>query len=208
VALAVAASLIACAAFACSTFSGDGAAVPLDGGGAESGGDEASTADVASPDAGGSVADGASDALADAATHDAHFSLACGLLPCTTVGDVCCVDRGKTPPDGLSCAGAKDICPLPTDLRLSCDDADDCALLGMPNTVCCGSLGVNGNSFFLSSTACTAVENCAAANEVLLCDRAVSGECGAGQHCDALMTFTTPQSGSGAVSPPFPACQP
>jgi hypothetical protein len=123
-------------------------------------------------------------------------------------GDVCCVDHGKTAPDGLSCAPAKDICPQAGDFRFGCDDADDCTVLGMLGTVCCGSLAVSGNTYFLMSTACTAATNCVASTEVQLCDRAVAGECGAGLHCDALTAFTTPQSGPGAVSPPFPACQP
>ena len=204
----VAATVLTVAVVACSTFSGDGTVAPPDGGGAESGADEASTADMTSPDAGGGMADGAPDPLADGATHDARFSLACGLMPCTTAGDVCCVDHGKTAPDGLSCARATDICPQTGDFRFGCDDADDCTVLGMPGTVCCGSLGLDGNSYFLRSTACTLAENCVGANEVRLCDRAVSGECGAGQHCDALSAFTTAQGGAGAVSPPFPACQP
>ncbi len=178
---------------ACSTFSGDAT-------------DAGATSDASD---GAPAADAPVDSAVDAAAHVARFSLGCGMTRCATAGDVCCVDRGQEPPSGRSCARPKDTCPLAADQRFTCDDADDCTVLGSPGTVCCGGLGANGNSYFLLTTTCTLAENCAGSRDVVLCDRTVAGECPTGKPCEALMTFDDPATGgSGPVSPPFPACRP
>ena len=205
--LSVAALAAAGVLFACSTFSGDD---PPAGNGDSGGGDGDGTsaadaaAETALPDAG--VAD-APVGMPVEAGRDAQFALHCGMTICPDAGDGCCRDQNTTPPGGYLCAPAMDVCPQ-GQLRYTCDDADDCTVLGMPGTVCCGTLAINGNTYFLNTTACALPENCVGPNEVRLCDRAVPGECPMGKTCDSLTTFTTMLSGVGAVSPPFPACLP
>jgi hypothetical protein len=203
-AVALAAALLGGVLFACSTFSGVDLSAP-DGGGMDAAGDDTSTLDATAPEAGAS--DAPAEALADAG-HDAHFSLSCGMTSCTTPGDGCCVDRSRTPPDGFGCARENDICPVSSDLRYTCDDADDCTLLGKPGTVCCGAIAPDVSVYYLLSTECTLAANCAAANEVRLCDRAVDGECPAGKPCEPLTMFNDMVNGPGPVSPQFPACRP
>lgn len=195
-------------ALACSTFSGAESPV-ADGGNGDDGGavDGASAVDA-------SLADGG---LVDApamnvdAAHDAKFSLNCGTQTCTIPGDGCCRDFGMTAPAGFGCARAADVCPVSGDLRFTCDDNDDCTVLGYPGSVCCGSLGNNGNTYFLMSTACTLPENCVGASDVRLCDRTVPGECATGKPCLDLTAFAKPAgagSGTWPIDPSVAACQP
>jgi hypothetical protein len=191
---------------ACATFSGEASApAGTDGGG----GDDAP---ASGPDAEAAVDATANEASADAGVdsgHVARFVLGCGMTTCTIAGDVCCRDYGMTAPAGLSCARANDICPLPGDLRFTCDDNDDCTVLGFPGSVCCGTLSSSGNIYFLGKTECSLAENCVGPADVRLCDRNVSGQCPTGKPCIDRMTYPEPNGASlWPILPSLAACAP
>jgi hypothetical protein len=206
--IAAGAALIAAllGTLACSTFSGSEDPVPAGGGDEGGGADGASALDSSLAD--GGLVDAPPPAV-DAA-HDARFSLSCGTQTCMVSGDGCCRDRGMTAPAGFACAPAKDVCPVSGDLRFTCDDNDDCTVLGFPGTVCCGALGSLGNNYFLMTTTCALAENCVGASDIRLCDRTVGGECPTGKPCIDLKAFPKPDDAGGtwAIDPSVAACEP
>ncbi|MDB5213532.1 MAG: hypothetical protein JWO86_1459 [Myxococcaceae bacterium] len=191
---------------ACSNFSGDTSA--------PAGADGGNDAPASNPDAepgvdGATVNEASTDAGVDSG-HVARFILGCGMTACTIAGDVCCRDYGMTAPAGFSCARASDICPVSGDLRFTCDDNDDCTVLGFPGSVCCGTLSTSGNAYFLGKTECSLADNCVGPAEVRLCDRNVSGQCPTGKPCIDRTTYPEPNDGGNlwSILPSLAACAP
>jgi hypothetical protein len=188
----------------CSTFSGES--------GTDGGNDAASS--ESSPDAelgtDGAIEDAAAaDATGDSA-HVPSFALGCGTATCTTPGDGCCWDYGTSGTAGYSCADAGVACPVSRDRRFTCDDNDDCMVLGFAGAICCGTLYLANDSYSLLSTACTTPANCAGPSDLQLCDRTVGGECANGQPCIDRTTFPQPNGavGTWTINPSVPACGP
>jgi hypothetical protein len=191
---------------ACSTFSGDSGLPAGPDGGIEA------TAEMsdAEPAADGATVGEASAADADVdAGRVARFSLGCGATTCTVAGDGCCWESAMTGPAGYACARAEDICPVSGDRRFTCDDDDDCKVLGFPGRICCGTLTSSSNVYSLESTACTTPANCAGPSDVQLCDRSVGDECPAGKPCIDRNSYPEPNGGSlWPISPSLNACAP
>lgn len=201
------ASTIGGAAGGCSTFSGENNAPATDGGNDASSGD--SSADAEPGVDGASTSEAAADAPFDAG-RVARFVLGCGATKCTTAGDGCCWDYGTVGAAGFSCARAGDACPISGDRRFTCDDNDDCTVLGFAGTICCGTLILSSDNYSLLSTACARPENCAGPSDLQLCDRTISGECANGQPCIDRATFPQPNGAVGTwpINPSVPACGP
>lgn len=208
-AAATAASLLASTVFACSSGSPFGeSVVAVDAAGTDGDVDASSGADAT----GGGEIDAAHPMPDAAAVSDGskpRLSIACGPTPCTTSGDVCCWDRAAMSPAGYSCAHQIEACPVAGAARYACDDTEDCNALGHAGTVCCGTLGTNGMSYFPSGATCVVAENCVGANEVQLCNRGLAGECPSGKPCVDLTSYRPSDAGgSQAVVPSVPACAP
>ncbi len=81
--------------------------------------------------------DGGGDGGAGSDSGDPGIS--CGHVECTAGAQVCC-RAGTAPPYDYQCG--QQACPDRT-LAIPCDDATDCATLGQPGDVCCGSYSVD-----------------------------------------------------------------
>jgi hypothetical protein len=162
-----------------------------------------SSAPDSAVDGGGTDLDGGSrEAGVDASPVDAKFDLQCGVPPpCTEVGSGCCYPEIGAP----ACSPAGSECP-PAQVRLLCDDADDCTAMGMQGRVCCGTLVSTGSIYYFQSATCVAPSNCVGPNDVQLCNRNVPGQCGVGKGCTELATYAAPDGGTAPVFPRFSSC--
>ena len=140
----------------------------------------------------------------DSPPGDAAFSVSCGPVVCSTVGQFCCRDLVPQP-NGYICAA--DACPSVNDPRYDCDDTADCTALGKPGTVCCGSLVNFNDNYYLGKATCILAANCVGATDVQLCDRAVAGQCAKACLEQSAFPKADGTPGSWGIDLPLDVCQ-
>jgi len=113
--------------------------------------------------------------------------VACQALTCALGREVCC-RRATAATSSLACAAPADCAGAGEDapLAVTCDDADDCAAMGRPATVCCGDYVVDAQRRpRVRSVACIAPRECLEPQgRVVLCGDGRDAQCPPGTRCE------------------------
>jgi hypothetical protein len=158
---------------------------PTDGGGQGGhGGEGGEAAEDAAPKESG-ARDGAPG---DAVQPSADPGISCGSAECQVSTEECCRTAEPGGATSFRCQ-PRGACVLNNQLAIPCDDAADCATLGVSGAVCC-AIAVQGAVY---QVVCKPPSECPFnANNYILCDPNAPNPCPNGGTCAASATPTIP----------------
>jgi hypothetical protein len=167
--------------------------VSTDGGGGQGGPGSGGEGGSVFHDASSANESGARDGglpLADATVVDSPRvdpGISCGSAECRVGADDCC-RTAEAAGDSFRCV-TRGACVQNNQLAIPCDDAADCATLGMPGTVCC-AVALQGTVF---QVVCKLPSDCPfTLGDFILCDPDAPDPCPAGGTCSPSGSTTVP----------------